>query len=173
MELNQVFNFNFDKNHINELEKIENDLKFETFNQQIALDLALSLIQHSKNYDGEIVLRISDEIRNIVIFQYVMETKTEKNIKLAMLKRNAVLQTGHCSLWLLIKAKLENQCLSHLFNNKDILPIGGAFPIYVGEKHVATISISGLHDGLDHELIVKTLYKFLNKEELEFTGKLY
>ena len=36
-------------------------------------------------------------------------------------------------------------------------PAGGAFPIRVGDDRVATLAVSGLHDGLDHELCVRAL----------------
>ena len=50
--------------------------------------------------------------------------------------------------------------LDELFAAGD-MPVGGAFPIWVGDKRVATICVSGLHEGRDHELIVRALEKVL------------
>ena len=41
--------------------------------------------------------------------------------------------------------------------------VAGAFPICVGDERVATVCVSGLHEGLDHELIVRGLCKVLGK----------
>lgn len=173
MNLEDVFSFNYSSKHIDELEFIEKDLRFENFDALFALKLALKIIEESKKYEEEIALIIFDETKQLVVFQYVMNSKSSRNIELASLKRNTVCRTGHSSLWTLVEAKKESKNINKLFQNKDCLPVGGAFPIYVEEKHVATVAISGLHEGLDHDLIVKSLYNFLNKKEYTFTGKLY
>ena len=41
------------------------------------------------------------------------------------------------------------------------MPVAGSFPIRVGNELVATVSVSGLHEGLDHELLVRGLSKVL------------
>ena len=43
----------------------------------------------------------------------------------------------------------------------DEVPACGAFPIRVGDEWVATIAVSGLSNGEDHELIVRALEQAL------------
>ena len=49
---------------------------------------------------------------------------------------------------------------------------GGAFPICVGHKWVATLLVSGLHEGKDHELIIRALSRYLNIAVPEFVKAL-
>ena len=49
-------------------------------------------------------------------------------------------------------------------NVPDEVPACGAFPIRVGDEWVATLSVSGLHEGLDHELVVRALQNVLGVE---------
>ncbi|MEY8745952.1 heme-binding protein [Paenibacillus tundrae] len=44
------------------------------------------------------------------------------------------------------------------------IPSGGAFPIRVHYEWVATLVLSGLHEGRDHELIVRALSRALEKQ---------
>lgn len=88
---------------------------------------------------------------------------------LCNVKKNSVLETKHCSFWKLVNGLVNKQPIEDLFS-KTSLPVGGAFPIIVNHELVATLVVSGLHNGLDQELIVKGLCKYLNKEVCEFTG---
>ncbi|MDO4807274.1 MAG: heme-binding protein [Coriobacteriales bacterium] len=42
-------------------------------------------------------------------------------------------------------------------NAPEVVPSAGAFPVRVGEEWVATLCVSGLHDGKDHEHAVRAL----------------
>ena len=53
----------------------------------------------------------------------------------------------------------------------EILPAGGVFPLRVQGEWTATLMISGLHDGKDHELAVRSLSRVLGVDVPEFPGK--
>lgn len=163
----QYFHFSYTQEHLKQLEAIENELKFSHFDSQDALNLGLSVLDVLKQYQKDIIVQITREEDQAVIFQYMMDCKSQKNINYALLK------TGHCSFWKLVSDVVENQSVEAIFADSNCMPVGGAFPIYVGENHVATLAVSGLHDGLDQELIVEALCQYLNKEVCEFTGKLF
>ncbi|MDR6724403.1 uncharacterized protein (UPF0303 family) [Paenibacillus amylolyticus] len=44
------------------------------------------------------------------------------------------------------------------------IPTGGAFPICVHDEWFATLALSGLHEGRDHELVVRALSIALQKK---------
>ena len=48
-------------------------------------------------------------------------------------------------------------------NVPDEVPACGVFPIRVGDEWVATLCVSGLSDGLDHEVIVRALEQVLHR----------
>lgn len=48
----------------------------------------------------------------------------------------------------------------------------GAFPVRVRERLVATVSVSGLHDGGDHELIIQGLERELGLNVLRYSMRL-
>lgn len=169
----QYLNFSYTQEHLNQLEAIEQKLNFSHFNSKDALNLGLTVLEISRQYQEDIIIQITREEDQVVICQYVMDSKSQKNITYASLKRNTVLKTGHSSFWKLVHDVVENQSIETIFGDQSYLPVGGAFPLYTGEKHVATLAISGLHEGLDHELIVKALCRYLNKDVCNFSGKLF
>ena len=48
------------------------------------------------------------------------------------------------------------------------MPAAGAFPIMVNGIRTTTVSVSGLHDGKDHELIIRGLEEMLQRKTEEF-----
>ncbi|OCN06198.1 hypothetical protein A4S06_00345 [Erysipelotrichaceae bacterium MTC7] len=165
--------FSYTNNQLIELESIEKQLQFSRFNSKDAYMLGDIIIDLLDGYEEDIVILITREKDQLPIFQYVMDTKTKKNITYANLKRNCVLETGHSSFWKLVNGIVNGSSMEQLFGNKECMPVGGAFPIYVEGNLEATVAISGLHDGLDHELIVNSLSTYLDKKVIEFTGRLF
>ena len=93
------------------------------------------------------------------LFRWGADGKRPANYDYADGKRRAALRLGHCSLWGWTKAQLDGTT-DELFSQGD-MPVAGAFPIRVGDEQVATVCVSGLHEGLDHELIVRGLSQVL------------
>lgn len=154
------------------LEEIEKSFVFEMFNSQVALSVGNLIVQISQEYKEDVIVRITRESDELTVFQYVGNSKSQRNIDFALAKRNTVLKTGHCSLWAMAQ-ELTNGGLEDIFQeNSNCLPVGGAFPIYVGKQLVATIAVSGLRDGKDHKVIEDALCSYLNKEIPVFKGKL-
>ena len=168
----KYFHFSFTQEHLDQLENIEKQLCFSHFNSHDAFELGNMVLKCAEKYQQDIIILIIREDDELPIFQYVMDSKSKKNVQYAYLKRNSVLETGHCSFWKLVHGFVQKQSVEELFKNQSSLPIGGAFPIYVENKHIATLAVSGLHDGLDHELIIKSLCQYLNREVCKFTGQL-
>lgn len=155
-----------------ELEEAEKAFLFHEFSSDTALSLGTVLVNTAKKYDDDIAALIIRESDGAPVFQYIGDNKAERNIKFALMKRNTVLKTGHCSLWAMAKAQTEGGLDDVFVGSNNCLPVGGAFPIYVNGELKATICLSGLHDGMDHALIVDALSAYFKKEVPVFNGQL-
>lgn len=163
--------FSYSVQQLQELESIENILHFTRFTSQDAFDLGALVLENAKKYEKGIAIVITREKDQLPLFQHVMDGASQKNLDFAALKRNCVLETGHCSFWKLVQSIVNEQPLDAIFNSESSIPVGGAFPIYIEDELVGTLAVSGLHNGLDQELIVQSLSNYLNKEIVPFTGK--
>jgi uncharacterized protein (UPF0303 family) len=96
------------------------------------------------------------------MFQYVTKDKREKNFEYAEMKRKASLACGHSSAWANIAMQVKE---SGYVNPEGALPAGGAFPIRTKDGTLqATVLVSGLHEGKDHELILRALCEILEED---------
>lgn len=152
------------------LREQEECLRFEKFLSQDALRLGNAVAELAGEYDREISVRITREADGAVLFLYLMDSKSQRNVGFMEGKRQAVLATGHCSLWPYVEHKLNGSWQEMFAEGSKNLACGGAFPIRVGNEHMATVAVSGLHEGKDHELIVRALEKVLGKKAPDFPG---
>ena len=142
------------------LREQERVLRYPTkFDANDAFELGSAVRALADDYDLGYVVSIVRESDGYDLFQWGADGKRPANYDYAANKRKAALRLGHCSLWGWTTAALEGT-LDELFSQGD-MPVAGAFPIRVGDDWVATLSVSGLHEGLDHELIVRALQNVL------------
>lgn len=172
IELLEKFDGKYRQENLEELLAIERMLRFDTLNSRVAFSLGEIIVQLSAKYQKGLCVSIIRESDQLVIFQYVSDSCSKRNIDFAMKKRNTVLLTGHCSLWALVQEVVDKNVAAVFEEGSECLPVGGSFPIYVGENMVATISISGLKNGQDHQIIVDALSSYLDKQVPAFTGEL-
>ena len=151
------------------LQEQERVLRYDTkFDADDAFALGAAVKDLAGDYDLGYVIRIVREADEYDLFRWGADGKRQANYDFADGKRRAALRLGHCSLWGYTQAQLDGTPASELFAQGD-MPVGGAFPIRVGDEWVATLCVSGLHEGLDHELLVRGLSKVLGKEVPAFT----
>ena len=151
------------------LEEQERVLRYEDkFDANDAFALGSAVKDLAGDYDLGYVIRIVREADEYDLFRWGADGKRQANYDFADGKRRAALRLGHCSLWGYTQAMLDGVPFQELFAQGD-MPVGGAFPIRVGDEWVATLCVSGLHEGLDHELLVRGLSKVLGKEVPAFT----
>ncbi|MCR5796102.1 MAG: Gfo/Idh/MocA family oxidoreductase [Solobacterium sp.] len=150
------------------LQQEEEDLVFDSFDSSTAFAVGCLLKEEAEKEDREVMIRITRESDQAVIFQYMMDSKSERNIVYAEGKRQASLLSGHASIWPHVKHSLDGSYEELFEKMPQVLPVGGAFPVTVNGERAATICVSGLHEGKDHELIVRTLYRYLGKEKRDF-----
>lgn len=150
--------------------KQEQELRFaDMFGAKEALELGTAASQLADEYDETYTVTITREEDEAVAFQWLGEGKGARNLMFAAGKRAAALEAGHASPWAQLDAIASGNPLEAVWARvPQIVPSCGAFPIRVGNEWVATIAVSGLHEGLDHEVIVSALEKVLGKSVPRF-----
>lgn len=151
---------------LKELEVIDQAFIFEHFTSLDAYRLGQIIIDLSLRYTDQISLTIIRESDELPIFQFVNDKKAMRNIDFAMKKRNTVLKTNHNSLWAMAKASQDPSFTL----DESCLPVGGSFPVIVNGELVATVSVSGLHDGKDFDLLFNAFKIYFNCFDLNYHG---
>ena len=134
----------------------------EQFGAAEAFELGSAVVRVSKEFEHGVSVTIVRESDDLVMFQWVADDCDGRNLLFAQGKRAAAQKAGHASPWLQLVAAAEGADPASVWTNvPDEVPACGAFPIRVGEAWVATLCVSGLSDGLDHEVIVRALEQVL------------
>lgn len=143
---------------VRELEAEEALFRFDRFTAADVLALGNEIVrQAAQQHHEEIAVRIERTDDALVLFQYVGEGLGQRNLDFAKRKANTVAATRHCSLWALA-AVLTGQSVPAVFDPaNDCLPVGGAFPVFVGDKMTAIVMVSGLHNGMDYVAVVEAV----------------
>ena len=76
-------------------------------------------------------------------------------------KRSSAISCGHSSLYAYVAAVTSGH--QPVFN-ETYCSSGGAFPIRINGKWKYTVTVSGLHEGGDHEIIIKALEIILKRK---------
>ena len=144
------------------LERQEQVLRYpERFGAAEALELGSAIARLAPEYDRGITAVITRESDGMQLLAWSMDDKAPRNYGFAEGKRQASVASGHASVWGYLNHEL-NDPTTPLFGPDTVgAPVAGAFPIYVGDERVATACVSGLHEGRDHELMVRALEQVL------------
>ena len=131
------------------------------FGANEALELGCAIARLAPEYDRGITAVITRESDGMQLFAWSMDDKAPRNYGFADGKRQASLVSGHASVWGYLDHQVNNPD-TPLFTEQTVgFPVAGAFPIRVGDDLVATACVSGLHEGRDHELVVRALQEVL------------
>ena len=157
----------YDENDLRVLEKQEEELAVSSFSSEDALKLGNTIAELAKEYDRPVAIRIDRCEDSLTLFQYMMDGKTVANLKYMDGKKQSVLDSGHSSAWVYVKLMADDE-LAEWKNDGIHLISGGAFPLYMDGRIVAVVQVSGLHEGKDHELIVRGVSAAFGKEFTPF-----
>lgn len=138
----------------------EEELQFSSFTSKNALELIIIFNEMSIAPLSISIYRESDQT---VIAQYVSDRKSKRNVSIAAGKRNMSLKCGHSSLYAYCNNSLTGSYEEYRKQAPQYICGAGAFPIRVNDEVVATIAISGLKEGADHDIIIDVLNKYLHK----------
>jgi len=154
------------------LEDEEKRLSFDCFNAHEACRIGCKIMKTSEEDYGDGVsvqiIRLKD---NVTCFQYVADSKGDRNLQFAAGKKNACIRYGHSSFYAFVKEIVDNNT-KDLFPSMEMIQAAGAYPVFVDGNMEAVIAVSGLSNGDDHRLIVKALSELLGKEYIPFSKQI-
>lgn len=154
---------------MNALLEQERILRYPTsFGAREALALGNRVASLAPEYDRGITVQVTRESDGMVLFAWSMDDKAPRNFGFIEGKRAAALSSGHASPWKQLEVLASGGDTEALWVDVPAyVPAGGAFPVRVGDEWVATLCVSGLHEGKDHELLIRALEAELGLEAPE------
>jgi uncharacterized protein (UPF0303 family) len=149
-----------------DLEKIavqEKKLQFNYFDSEVAWAVGNALKAAAEK--RKVAVAIDIQLHGHPLFLFAMSGTTPDNLDWIRRKRNVVLRY-HRSSYAIGLTHQRNQTTLQAktgLDPKDYAPHGGCFPInLVGTGCVGTITVSGLPQREDHDLVVAVLQDQLN-----------
>lgn len=151
---------------LNELLQHEEELQFTHFTNETALELGLALLREARTRTKPVTIDIARNGQQL--FHYAMQGTSADNDEWIRRKNHVVNRFGHSSLYMGTYLKQAGQTMEekYLISSREFAAHGGAFPLIIkGVGVVGTITVSGLPQKEDHELVVTTLRQFLAQKE--------
>ena len=147
---------------LKELRQQEEEIQFASFTHDTALAVGMALLQEARKRGKAVAIDITRSGQQL--FHFAMAGTTVDNGEWIKRKNNVVNRFGHSSYYVGISLKNAGQTMEekYLVSSSDYAAHGGAFPLII--RHVGivgTITVSGLPQQEDHELVVSTLKEFL------------
>ena len=141
----------------------EKDLQFKEFNSETALEIGLSIIERAKKENLQVAIDIC--INGHQLFHYAFQGTAPNNDQWILMKNR--LANRYCMSSYRNKLRLQsmNKTLADIgLSSSEYAAVGGAFPITIQNVGVVgTITVSGLQDNEDHDLVVWAIEKHLSK----------
>jgi uncharacterized protein (UPF0303 family) len=149
-----------------ELNRQEEEIQFHCFSNKTALEVGLLLVEEAKNIGKSITVDISRNGQ--CLFHHAMEGTTIDNAEWIRRKNNVVTRFGHSSYHVGTQLRSQGKTMEEKYgiSSSEYAAHGGAFPLIIkGVGPVGTITVSGLPQKEDHELVVRTLCTYLGLTE--------
>jgi uncharacterized protein (UPF0303 family) len=140
----------------------EQDLQFNTFNEDTAWEIGNVLIQHAIRDRLPVTVDITRSEHQI--FHASRQGTSADNDEWVRRKIRLVNRFGHSSFYIgqLLKSRGKSLEEAYLISESTYAPHGGCFPIIVkGTGMIGTITVSGLPQEDDHRLVVDTIRDYL------------
>ena len=133
-------------------------IELDSFSNRIAFDMGVKIIDLAKSRNQHIAVEVCR--LNQTVFLYVDDTLPVDKHNWLRRKANVSRQFEESSLSVKNDLKDGNMTLEKTFglDEKDFLAKGGAIPIFIKNGGmIAVITVSGLHDEEDHNIIIEAL----------------
>ncbi|WP_247899829.1 heme-degrading domain-containing protein [Paenibacillus pabuli] len=150
------------KETLSKMQQEEKDLIFQEFDAESALKLGLHLVEEAKLRSKAVTIDIT--VKGHRLFLHAMEGTHPDNEDWIRRKNNVVNHFSSSSWHTALRLRSEGKTLEHDFDlpPTDYVLAGGAFPLIVEDKgQIGTITVSGLPDEEDHELVTSGIRSFL------------
>jgi uncharacterized protein (UPF0303 family) len=150
-----------DDDLLQDLLQQEAELQFTSFTNEMALELGIALLDTARTH-GQVTIDIIRHGQQL--FHYAMGGTSADNDHWIRRKNNVVARFGHSSYYIGRQLASIGQSMEekYLLPSSEYAAHGGAFPLIVRDVGViGSITISGLPQAEDHEVVVTTLRAFL------------
>ena len=140
----------------------EEEIQFSSFTNEMAFTVGTALLEAAKSKDKPVTIDITRSGQQL--FHYAMQGTSLDNDVWIRRKNNVVNRFGHSSFYMGISLQSKGQTIEekYLISSSEYAAHGGAFPLIIqGVGVVGTITVSGLPQQEDHELVVTILKQFL------------
>jgi uncharacterized protein (UPF0303 family) len=147
-----------------QMAKEEQELQFITFTNNTALQLGLMIVEEAQKTYKRITVDITRSGQRL--FLHAMEGTTAENEDWIRRKNNVVNHFGSSSWHVALRLQNEGKTLEedHGLPFADYVGAGGGFPLFVqGEGQLGSITVSGLPDQEDHDLLISALRQYFDK----------
>jgi uncharacterized protein (UPF0303 family) len=145
----------------------ERRLQFTSFDNSIAWDLGCRLVEAATDRSLPVTIDITRGSQQL--FHAALAGTSADNDEWIRRKNRVVYRFGHSSYyWGRTYTDRGKRFEDEPYWDRDHAAHGGAFPVIVrGAGAIGTITVSGLPQAEDHELVVTVLAGFLNAAEDE------
>lgn len=150
---------------LDELERQEKELYFSEFTSETALEIGMRIVEKAKE-NGLVIT--TDITRNgHQLFHYAFDGTSPDNDQWIIKKNRVVSRFNKSSYHVGIELQKSGKSIEErsLLSSFEYAAHGGAFPIIIKNTGVVgTITVSGLAQKDDHELVVSVIKEFLDKK---------
>jgi uncharacterized protein (UPF0303 family) len=149
-------------NILETLLKQEEELQFNSFSSEDAWKLGQIFV--AKGKAGNLSITIDICVNNHQLFHYSFQGTSADNDQWVKRKTNLVNRMGHSSFYIgqLLKKSGKSFQENFFISEDDFAPHGGCFPIILKDTGaVGTITVSGLAQEDDHQLVVDVIREYL------------
>jgi len=151
---------------LEKFKKEENELVFKNFSNNDALKIANLIIEKATKNNHRICIDITKN--NTQIFHFSLPGTSADNNLWVKRKNNVVYRFNKSSYHVGILLKKAGKSIEEKYkiDSKQFSPYGGAFPIIIKNTGViGTITVSGLKQEEDHNLVVESIKDYLKLKE--------
>lgn len=148
---------------IAQMEKEEQELQFSVFTNETALQLGLTIVEEARQTGKRITVDITRNGQRL--FLHAMEGTVAENEDWIRRKNNVVNHFGSSSWHMALRLQNEGTTLEERYGLPfaDYVGAGGGFPLVIqNEGQMGTITVSGLPDQEDHDLLISALRRYLS-----------
>ncbi|AOZ94466.1 heme-degrading domain-containing protein [Paenibacillus crassostreae] len=151
------------RQRIEQMEKEELELQFNSFTNDTALQLGLAIVEEARLTGKRITVDIT--VSGQRLFLHAMEGTVAENEDWIRRKNNVVNHFGWSSWHKALEMQNEGTTLEERYGLPfiDYVGAGGGFPLVQKDKgRIGTVTVSGLPDQEDHDLLISALRRFLS-----------
>jgi uncharacterized protein (UPF0303 family) len=143
----------------------EEELQFTRFNADVAWQLGCEFAARAKTDNLPITVEITQGDHQL--FHFSRPGTSADNDEWVKRKMRLVYRFGHSSLYMgeLLRNKGKTLEEAYLISESQYAPHGGGFPIVIrGSGIIGTVTVSGLTQEDDHQMVVDVLRDYLKRE---------